>query len=39
MWAREQELKGIEVQFFEGDGKVNRVTAKYVYSNRGGSRG
>ena len=39
MWAREQELKGIELQFLEEDGKVNGVTAKYVYDRRGGSNG
>jgi len=39
MWAKEQELKGIELQFVAGDGKVNDVIAKYVYGKRGGSRG
>ena len=39
MWAKEADLKGIELQFLEKDGIVSGVTGKYVYSKRGGSRG
>lgn len=38
LWAKGDELRGIELQFVEEDSKVGGVIGQYVYGKRGGSR-
>jgi hypothetical protein len=39
LWANGDELRGIELQFVDTDGKVTGVVGQYVYGKRGARRG